>query len=116
MNVYEVKPTRQAEEQMREIAWHIAVELENPDAAENLMDDFGEELKKLGKNPEKHSPVDEEPWRSEGVRKIKVKRFLVYFWIDTENAAVQIIGVVYEGRDQKKFLKKVTKSTQQFYK
>lgn len=34
MNVFEVKLTRQAEEQIREIAWHIAVELRNPDAAE----------------------------------------------------------------------------------
>ena len=110
MNIFDVKPTRQAEAQMREIAWHIAVELHNPDAAENLMDDFGEAFIKLGKNPEKHSFVDDEPWRSEGVRKTKVKHFLVYFWIDVENAAVQITGVVYEKRDQKKFLKQMNRS------
>ncbi len=40
MNVFTSKLTRQAEEQMRDIAWHIAVELDNPDAAENLLDDF----------------------------------------------------------------------------
>lgn len=107
MNVFDVKSTRQAEAQMREIAWHIAVELHNPDAAENLMDDFGEAFEELGRNPEKHPPVDDEPWRSAGVRKTRVKHFLIYFWIDVENAAVQIMGVVYERRDQKKFLKKM---------
>ncbi|MBR1692012.1 MAG: type II toxin-antitoxin system RelE/ParE family toxin [Lachnospiraceae bacterium] len=107
MNVYSVKPTRQAEAQMRDIAWHIAVELHNPDAAENLMDEFGEAFETLGKNPEKHEPVDEKPWHSEGVRKTRVKHYLIYFWIDVENAAVQIMGIVYERRDQKKFLSKM---------
>ena len=48
MNVYEVKSTRQAEEQIREIAWYIAVELKNPDAAQNLMDVFADAIGKLG--------------------------------------------------------------------
>lgn len=104
MNVYEVKPTRQAEEQMRDIAWYIAVELHNPDAAENLIDELGAAFGKLAKNPEKHPLVDEEPWRSEEIRWIKVKHYLIYFWIDAENAAVQITGVVNERRDKKKFL------------
>ena len=57
MNIFEVNITRQAEEQMRTIAWHIAVELHNPDAAENLINDF---IKKQieGKEPqEQGSPL-----------------------------------------------------------
>ncbi len=104
MNVYGVKTTRQAEEQMRAIAWYIAVELYNPEAAENLMDDIGEIFLMLEKNPERHPMVNDEPWRSEEIRWIKVRHYIVYFWIDRENAIVQIIGVVYEGRDQKEFL------------
>lgn len=109
MNIFDVKPTRQAEAQMREIVWHIAVELHNPDAAENLIDDFGKVFDNLRKNPEKHPPVDEEPWRSEGIRKTRMKHFLIYFWIDVENAAVQITGVVYERREQKEFLKRMNR-------
>ena len=37
MNVFEVRTTHQAEDQMREIAWHIAVELHNPGTAENYI-------------------------------------------------------------------------------
>ena len=110
MNVFEVKPTRQAEEQIKRIAWGIAVECQNPDAANNLMDVFLDEIGKLGRNPEKHRLVDEEPWRSEGVRRVLVKHYIVYFWIDVENAAVQVTGVCYEKRDQKKFLKKMKMS------
>lgn len=68
MNVFEVKLTRQAEEQIREIAWGIAVECQNPDAANNLM--------------------------------------------DVENAAVQVTGVCYEKRDQKKFLNRMKMTDQ----
>lgn len=104
MNVFEVRTTRQAEAQMREIARYIALKLNNPDAAEKLMDELGDAFAKLQKNPEKFPLVDEEPWRSEDVRWLKVRNYLVYFWIDIEHAAVQIMGVVYAARDQKRFL------------
>ncbi len=59
---------------------------------------FEQEFVRLEKNPEKHSFVFEEPWRSEGIRWTKVKHFLVYYWIDIEKAAVQITGIVYGKR------------------
>ncbi len=104
MNVYTVKLTRQAEEQMREIAWYITVELSNPDAADSLMEKLDNLLEKIGINPEKYPLVDEEPWGLEGVRWTKIGHYLVYFWIDIENGAVQITGMVHEKRDQKRFL------------
>lgn len=107
MNVFEVKLTRQAEQQMQEIASYIAVELHNPDAAENIMDAFGELFVGLCKNPEKHPIVDDEPWKSEEVRWTRVKNYLIYFWIDMENAAVQVTGIVYAARDQKKFMEQM---------
>ena len=50
--------------------------------------------------PERYSLVDEEPWRTEGMRKIIVKNFLIYFWIDEHNMKVQVTGVIYGRRDQ----------------
>ena len=44
--------------------------------------------------------VDEEPWRSEGVRMKAVKNFLMYFWIDEEKKLVQVFAVIYARRDQ----------------
>ena len=107
MNVFSVKLTSQAEMQMREAAWYIAVELQNPDAANGLMDDFAEELPKLGRNPERNPLVDEEPWRTEGIRWKAIKGYMVYFWIDIENAAVQVIGIVHEKRERNQFLSKM---------
>ena len=99
MNVFEVIFTPQAEEQLEGIAHHIAVDLCNRIAAEEFVDNIIEQSLKLSLNPEKYRLIDEEPWGSRGVRKIK--------WIDIENATVWIIGVVFAKRDQKKFLSSI---------
>ncbi|MBQ9436735.1 MAG: type II toxin-antitoxin system RelE/ParE family toxin [Lachnospiraceae bacterium] len=59
MKEYEVKLTKQAETQIHEIAWYITVVLKNPDAAENLMDDFDAAMEKLKKHPAAISLTDE---------------------------------------------------------
>ena len=104
-NEYEVKVTRQALEQMRAIVHYISYDLIAPEAAENLLNDLKSAIMKLAVLPKKHSLIDEEPWRSEGVRKIVVKNFLVYYWVDDEYNRVQVTAVIYSKRDQIKQLK-----------
>ena len=104
-NKYEIKVTRQALEQMREIAHYISYDLMAPEAADNLLDDLKASILKLSVLPRKYPLIEEEPWRSEGVRKIVVKNFLVYYWIDEEYNKVQVTAVIYSKRDQIKQLK-----------
>lgn len=98
--VYEVKITAQAESQMAEIVDYITNELFVPDAAENLLTKLERSILGLSRFPEKHQLIEEELWRSEGVRKIVVNNFLVYFWIDKNQKKVQVFAVIYEKRDQ----------------
>lgn len=104
-NEYEVKVTRQALEQMKAIIHYISYDLMAPEAAQNLLNDLKSAIMKLSVLPKRHSLIEEEPWRSEGVRKIVVKNFLVYYWVDDENNKVQITAVIYSKRDQIKQLK-----------
>lgn len=104
-NKYEIKVTRQAFEQMRKIAHYISYDLMAPEAADNLLDDLKASILKLSVLPKKYPLIEEEPWRSEGVRKIVVKNFLVYYWIDEEYNKVQVTAVIYSKRDQIKQLK-----------
>ena len=60
MNVFEVKATTQAEEQIREIAYHISVTLQAPDAAAAMLDDLDEAFETISKNPERQFLVEEE--------------------------------------------------------
>ena len=104
---YKVKVTRQALEQIQEITHYVAHELGAPDAADDLLDEMENMINSLADMPKRLSLVDEEPWRTEGVRKALVKNFIIYFWIDEENVKVQVVAVIYEKRDQLDQLKRI---------
>lgn len=44
--------------------------------------------------------VDEQPWCELGSRRIRVKNYYVYFWVDETKREVQILAVIYVRRDQ----------------
>lgn len=50
--------------------------------------------------PERIKLTEEEPWRSEGIHRMRVRNYYVYFWIDDENDRVQVTSVIYVARDQ----------------
>ena len=106
-NKYEVKVTRQALEQMRAILHYISYDLMAPQAADNLLDDLKSSILKLSVLPKRYPLIEEEPWKSEGIRKSVVKNFLVYYWVDDENNKVQVTAVIYSKRDQIKQLRKM---------
>ena len=97
---YEVKVTKQAYQQIKEIMLYITNELFAPEAAVNLLDQMQEAINSLAEMPKRHSLVEEEPWRGQGIRKIMVRNFLIYFWIDDENVRVQVTAVIYAKRNQ----------------
>ena len=97
---YEVRVTTQAQEQLREIRDYIANELFAPDAAQNTLRLLAFAMATLAHMPRRVRLVDEEPWRSEGVRMKAVKNYLMYFWIDEEKKPVQVFAVIYARRDQ----------------
>ena len=77
MNEYEVRVTRQVLEQIKEIVHYILNDLMAPDAAHNLLDKMKAEITKLSSFPKKHDLIDEEPWRTEGVRKVVIPSIII---------------------------------------
>ena len=100
MKTYTVRITRQAREHLRGIKKHIAEELLAPEAAKNTIAAIKQEIKSLDKMPERIKLTEEEPWRSEGIHRMRVKNYYVYFWIDEENSKVQVTSVIYVARNQ----------------
>ena len=105
MDEYEVKITPQAKEQMLEIFAYISKALKEPVIAERLLNKLQESILSLDTMPKRISLIDEEPWKSHGIRKMPVKNFIVYFWINEELKQVHIIAVIYGRRDQLEQLK-----------
>ena len=50
--------------------------------------------------PGRIRPTPEEPWLSLGIRRLVVKNYYVYFWIDETNLCVHITDVIYARQDQ----------------
>ena len=70
---------------MHGIVRYISNDLLASEAADSLMNDIKEVILGLTDLPKRYALIEEEPWRSEGVRKIVVKNFLVYYWVDDES-------------------------------
>lgn len=107
MKTYNVRITRQAAQHLESILDYIAIDLSSPDAAERLRVLLKEEIESLSTFPERIKLVDDEPWRSEGIRRKPVHNYYVYFWIDEENKKVQVISVVYVKREQNTQMEKM---------
>ena len=80
MRKYEVKITRQALAQMKEITYYISCELCAPEAANILADKIEKAMLTLSELPQKYALLDE------------------------ENDKVQVMAIIYNKRDQIKQL------------
>lgn len=103
--IYEVKITRQAQEQMAEIVDYISNELFVPEAASIFLDKMENSIMSLAEFPERFQLVKEEPWKTEEIHKLVVGNFLVYYWINKPEKKVQVTAVIYAKRDQIEQLK-----------
>lgn len=104
MEHYTVRLTSQAEEQLIEIGRYISLTLQAPDTAHSLLSILECEISSLSLFPNRVALTEEEPWHSYGVRKLPVKHYLVYFWVDEEAKSVLISAIVHGRQDQKRQL------------
>lgn len=103
-NIYEVRISKQAERQLKEIFQYISYTLQAPGTAEKMLDLLEREIVSLSSFPNRIPLTQDEPWHSQGIHKMVVKNYLVYFWVDENAQTVHIIAVVYGHRDQKQLL------------
>ena len=107
MKQYTVKITEQAIEHLRLIREYIVNELQQPNTAKNLLTQLKEQMMSLSLMPHRVNCIEEKPWGELGFRKIRVKNYYIYFWINEEKKHVQIIAVIYVRMDQEKQLSKL---------
>ena len=107
MDEYKIKVTRQAKEHLALIREYIAMELKEPIIAKRILELLKSEMMSLQTMPYRVKCIDEQPWGELGFRKIRVKNYYVYFWIDENKREVQILAVIYVRRDQAKQLEQL---------
>ncbi|MDY4060745.1 MAG: type II toxin-antitoxin system RelE/ParE family toxin [Faecalicoccus sp.] len=107
MDKYKIRLTKQAKEHLTFIREYIATELKEPDIAKKMLELLKSEMYSLETMPHRIKCIDERPWQDLGFRKIRVKKYYIYFWIDDIKKEVQIIAAIYVKRDQTKQLEKL---------
>ena len=97
---YEVKLTLQAVEQIHEIVNYISCVLLEPETARHWANILRKEISSLNLMPARYPLIEEEPWRTHGIRKMNTKNFLVYYMIDDKTRTVSVTAVIYGCRNQ----------------
>ena len=97
---YKVKLTDHAVAQLQEAVIYISKVLQASTVAKHWAARVKKELASLSTMPARYPLTEEEPWHTEGVHKMSVENFLVYYWIDEEKKIVWITAIVYARRDQ----------------
>ena len=100
MDEYKIKVTRQAKEHLALIREYIATELKEPTVAKRVLELLKAEMMSLQTMPYRVKAIDEQPWDKLGFRKIRVKNYYIYFWVNEDRKEVQILAVIYAIRDQ----------------
>ena len=80
--MYDVKITQQAQTQLKDIVRYISCDLQAPASARKILDVLETEINALSVFPGSIPLTEEEPWHSQGIHKMTVRKYLVYFWID----------------------------------
>lgn len=57
--------------------------------------------------PARNRLVEDEPWGDMGIRKMSVKKFLIYYWINEAEKKVQVTAVLHGLQDQQRHLAKM---------
>ena len=101
---YRIIITLDAIRDLTELKDYIADVLFAPETALAYIQTIRREIGSLARMPARHRCVDQEPWRSRGVRRIIVKSCYVYYRIDEQADTVYVLNVIYARRDQLKAL------------
>lgn len=101
---FQVVYTAKARQDLRDIYEYIAYELLVPDIASGQTNRIMKAARSLENMPMRHRLYEEEPWHSQGLRFLPIDNYLIFYLPDENTKTVNIIRIMYGGRDVKRQL------------
>lgn len=105
--IFHVAYSAEARQDLRDIYEYIACELLVPETAAGQTERIMKTIRSLEQMPMRHRLYEEEPWHSQGLRVLPVDNYLVFYLPDENSATVNIIRIMYGGRDIDKQLNEI---------
>lgn len=102
--MYKLKITNLANDDLNSIVRHIAVELANPQAAGNFLDEVEKCYEHLKSNPFIYAKSNDARLEKEGYRKALIKNYLLMFKVNETEKVVTVYRFFYGAMDYFKLL------------
>jgi addiction module RelE/StbE family toxin len=99
MSKYSIEITEPAENDLYEIASYTAKELLEPEIAKEVVAKIAEEIFSLADMPLQNALVADARLSLQGIRKIVVDNYIVFYIANEESKIVTIIKILYGRRD-----------------
>lgn len=99
MELYKVVISDEGKQDLNGIAHYIAVDLQEPVTALNQIKRIRAEVFTLESMPERYGLVQDEYLAVQGIRKISVDNYLVFYTVSRSEKSVNIVRVLYSRRD-----------------
>ena len=97
--IFYVAYSAEARQDLRDISEYIVYELLVSETAAGQTERIRKAIRSLEQRPMRHRLYEEEPWHSQGLRVLQVDNYLVFYLPDENSATVNIIRIMYGGRD-----------------
>lgn len=99
MSSWKINYSDKARTEIGDIFDYIADDLHEPLIAKNLVQLIFKEIRSLETMPGRYRLYEDEPWHSYGLRILPVKKYLIFYLAKEESQTVEIVRVMYGGRD-----------------
>ncbi len=104
---WKIKYSAQALDDLKTVYEYIAFELLVPDTAKNQVNRIMQSINSLVEMPMMYRIYEEKPWRSKGLRVFPVDNYIVLYLPKEELKTVNIVRIIYGGRDVRKQLDEI---------
>lgn len=99
MKTYQIEITEPAELDLREIYRYISVELQEPSIALSFIEKINEAIIGLENLPYRHELVIDEQLANQGIRKIPIEKYMIFFKIQEDEKKITVVRILYGKRD-----------------
>ena len=99
MKKYSVYMTHTATEDLKGIVSYIANELREPSIAKKIVENIREAVMSLEQIPTRHSLLGDGNLAVQGIRKIVVDNYIVFYTVAEKDKVVTIVRILYSRRD-----------------
>ena len=97
--IYQVILSDAANRDLRNIFEYIFYELKASQSASGMLDKLEKAVLSLEEMPNRHKVIEGEPWLSRKVRLMPVGNYVVIYFVDDNKYEVNIMRIIYGGRD-----------------